>query len=267
MTKFAADTAVTPLGGGAYDTAVSPDWWVYTGPNGGYIASLVLRAMTAEVDDPGRAARSLTVHYLRPAASAPARVTTRVVRAGRSVTTLAADLYQEDTHVATALAAFARPREGTPSFHDATPPYPAGPDETPPSAWPDHLRPPIARQFEYRPLTTERLFEGAERAEAAAWLRLADPEPYDPVLLATVSDAVVPAVFAKATTPLAAVTVDLTVHFRGPATAPPGDGWCLAAFRSTVAADGYVEEDGEMYAADGTLLAQSRQLAVLVPMS
>jgi acyl-CoA thioesterase len=266
MSRFAADTAVTRTGDGTYTTDVSPDWWVFTGPNGGYVASLILRAMTDAVGDPGRAARSLTVHYLRPAGAGPAEVRTRIVRSGRSLTAVAADLHQGGAHVATALAAFATPRAGTPEFHDAAPPYATPPGDAPRSSWPDEALPPISRQFEYRPLTTEAIFTGGERAEAAAWIRPRDPEPYDAVLLATVSDALVPAVFVKATAPLAAVTVDLTVHFRAPVARPPGDGWCLASFRSTVAADGYVEEDGELYDADGTLLAQSRQLAVLVPM-
>lgn len=266
MSKFAADTAVTRTGDGTYAADVSHDWWVFTGPNGGYVASLVLRALTDAVGDPGRAARSLTVHYLRPAADGPAEVRTRVVRAGRSLTTVAADLHQNGKQVATALAAFATRRAVPVEFHDARPPYATPPDAAPHSTWPDDALPPISRQFTYRPLTTEAIFAGGADAEAAAWIRPRDPEPYDAVLLATVSDALVPAVFVKATAPLAAVTVDLTVHFRAPASRPLDDGWCLAAFRSTVAADGYVEEDGELYAEDGTLLAQSRQLAVLVPM-
>jgi hypothetical protein len=38
----------------------------------------------------------------------------------------------------------------------------------------------------------------------------------------------------------------------------------LAEFRTTVIHEGYFEEDGRIWAADGTLLAHSRQLALLV---
>ena len=44
------------------------------------------------------------------------------------------------------------------------------------------------------------------------------------------------------------------------------DAFVLASFRTTVAADGFLEEDGEVWAPDGTLLAQSRQLATVLPL-
>jgi len=62
-------------------------------------------------------------------------------------------------------------------------------------------------------------------------------------------------------------TIDLTIHFRAPeaaAIADP-DAPVLGVFRSTDAAEGLIEEDGELWSPDGVLLAQSRQLALLVP--
>ena len=60
-------------------------------------------------------------------------------------------------------------------------------------------------------------------------------------------------------------TVDLTVHFRAPI--PPDarpDDFYLCVFRSQTARDGFLEEDGEIWTRDGVLLAQSRQLAMLI---
>ena len=266
MTEFDAATAVARTGEDTFTASLSRDWWVFTGPNGGYVASVLLRALTERVGDPARMARSLTVHYLRPPGEGPVAIATRLVRAGRSVATLTATMTQNDAEVALATAVFARPRPFLP-FHDATPPDVPGPDETPPSSWPPHLFPPISRRFTYRPLTRETVFSGEERAEASCWLRLDEPRPLDPVLLATIADAVVPAVFPKATVPVAATTIDLTVHFRAAADAEPYDGWALAAMRSRVSVDGFVEEDGEVWTPDGRLIAQSRQLAVVVPLS
>jgi acyl-CoA thioesterase len=62
-----------------------------------------------------------------------------------------------------------------------------------------------------------------------------------------------------------APTVDLTVHFRAPATAAAiADEPVLAVFRSSTSAGGLFEEDGELWSRDGVLLAHSRQLALLL---
>ena len=263
-TEFDRGTAVTRVAEDEFAAELSRDWWVFTGPNGGYVAAVILRALTERVGEPERMARSLTVHYLRPPGEGPVTVATRLVRAGRSVATLTAALTQNGEEVALATAVFARPRPFW-EFHDAAMPEVPGPEDTPPSTWPPDLFPPIARRFTYRPVTKETVFSGEERAELSCWLRLAEPRPLDPVLLALVADAAAPAVFPKATRPVAATTIDLTVHFRAPADAPPYDGWVFTPFRSRVSVDGFVEEDGEVWTPDGRLIAQSRQLAVVVP--
>ena len=47
-TDFEKDTAAEPLGEGRYAINLSDRWWVGRVPNGGYVAALVLRAMTVE---------------------------------------------------------------------------------------------------------------------------------------------------------------------------------------------------------------------------
>ena len=68
--------------------------------------------------------------------------------------------------------------------------------------------------------------------------------------------------------PNPAPTIDLTVHFRValPRSANPDPlELCFATVRSRLIQEGFFEEDGLIWAADGTLLAQSRQLAILMP--
>ena len=65
----------------------------------------------------------------------------------------------------------------------------------------------------------------------------------------------------------AAPTIDYTVHFRSPLPPPgatPEDPY-LIAFNSGLARHGFFEEDGELWSADGVLLAQSR-LACSTPL-
>ena len=60
-------------------------------------------------------------------------------------------------------------------------------------------------------------------------------------------------------------TIDLTIHFRTalPLAGAASDDFVLAVFRSHLARDGFVEENGEIWSRDGTLLAESRQLALV----
>lgn len=75
-----------------------------------------------------------------------------------------------------------------------------------------------------------------------------------------------PSVFTRLEGPIPVPTVDLTVHFRR---SLPDDGaapedYHLALFRSETATDGFFVEDGEIWSQSGKLVAQARQLAVLM---
>src|ERR687889_989955 len=109
VADFERDTAVRAIDGSdrRWHAEVSPEWGVPHGPNGGYIAAIVLRAMEATVADVARAPRSLTLHYLRPPAAGPCEVVVEVERAGRSLTSLSARLVQDGRPMVVALGAFA----------------------------------------------------------------------------------------------------------------------------------------------------------------
>ncbi|MDJ0787244.1 MAG: thioesterase family protein, partial [Myxococcota bacterium] len=53
-TRFDRDTAVSHLGDGRYEARLDRGWWIIRGPNGGYLAAILTRAMQARVGDPSR---------------------------------------------------------------------------------------------------------------------------------------------------------------------------------------------------------------------
>jgi acyl-CoA thioesterase len=61
-------------------------------------------------------------------------------------------------------------------------------------------------------------------------------------------------------------TIDLTVHVRSVEALQrmQPDDWMAVRFRTTVAGEGFLEEDGELWAPDGTLVAHSRQLGLIL---
>lgn len=262
--EFGRATAVQPLGDGAWRSEIDTSWSAPNGPNGGYLAAIVVRALAAALADDARQARSITCHYLRPPAAGEVRVETRTERAGRSVTALSARLLQDDRLCVLALAAFAVDREGAADYAATPPTVPAAADVN--VAVPPDGAPPMVGKFEVRPAIGPRPFSGADEAVTGGWIRLADPSPLDAPALAMYADAWLPAPFTRMVAPVAAPTIDLTVHFRAPgaAAALAADEPILAVFRSTTSAEGFFEEDGELWSPDGVLLAHSRQLALLV---
>jgi acyl-CoA thioesterase len=265
--RFDQDTDPRPLGGGAYEVRVDRGWWVVRGPNGGYIAALLVRALEQAVADPARVLRSFTVHYLRPPAEGAARIEVRIERTGRSVTTASARLLQAGQLQALALAAFAVPR-ASPELHHALPPEVAPPEACPPR---DGSPIPIHERYEQRFAIGPLPFTGPRTREArtGGWLRLTEPRPLDAALLVAYADAWPPSLFACSELPGMAggiPTVDLTVHVRTPLPVPglAPDEPVLVSFRTREVSQGVLEEDGEIWSRDGRLLAHSRQLAILL---
>ena len=258
MADFLHDTAVHPNGDGSFDCAISRDWWVVAGPNGGYLAAIIVRALAAGAGADSRPLRSLTVHYLRAPEAGAARVEVGVERQGRSVTFARARLIQEGRPCALALAVLADAREGLELERAEPPPVPS-PEGL--SEVPDQPQmPPFGRRFQARPALGGPVGGDGEEALAGGWLRLRNESPLDAALLVALCDSWVPAVFSVTRTPVAVPTLELTVHVR--ARLPLSGDWVLGRFLTRTARDGFLEEDGELYSRGGQLLAQSRQLAL-----
>lgn len=273
MTRFDEDTALTRLSTGAageatgeatFEGRVGSSWRVARGANGGYVAALLLRALQLTLNDPARPPRSLTVHYLAPAEEEPFRIETRIERSGRTLATVSARLIQGSTVAALALAAFGATRPSI-SFGEAQMPDIPPPESLPALFPPTPGAPSFSQQYDYRWALGDPPFSGSNSARVGGWLRLAQPRVVDALLAAAMLDAWMPCVFPRLREPISAPTIDLTVHFRTQlplSTAQPADYLC-AVFSSRLAADGYFEEDGELWSRDGQLLAHSRQLAML----
>jgi acyl-CoA thioesterase len=265
IADFDRDTAVSAAGPGAWSATVSDQWAVPRGPNGGYIAAMALRAMEAEIADPARAPRSLTLHYLRPPAPGPCLIEVTVERAGRTLSSLSARLVQGDRTMVVALGAFA---SDFPTVADYAAPAPdVGPPTELQSIPTGPGVPPIALRAVTAPVFGPAPMSGGHEAVTGGWLRLAEPRIADAAALAFYADAWLPAPFSRLTVPAPAPTIDLTIHFR---TRLPHPGMAaedpvLARFESRTSHGGFFEEDGQLWAPDGTLLAQSRQLALLIP--
>jgi acyl-CoA thioesterase len=285
LTKFDRDTAVWLDGNRThpvhptvgeqtvFGAQVASDWRAGRGPHGGYLAAMLLRALIESVPDPTdqRSAsepRSLTIHYARPPEPGPVRITTTLEREGRSLSTLSARMHQGEELVALVLAAFSVAWTG-PEISEVQMPEVAPADPSREGLKLMEHGPEFARHIVLQPRIEGRPLTGEERPMLIrGWMGLVEPRPVDALSLAFFSDALIPAPYMRMREWSAVPTVDLTVHFRGrmrpDADADPHE-LCLAQTTSELVHDGFFVEDGMIWAADGTLLAQSRQLAIVVP--
>jgi len=265
-TRFDNDTATTLIGPGQFDAKLDNGWFIVRGPNGGYIAAILVNALSQAVDDAERELRSITIHYLRPPTEGSARIETTIERTGRTLTSVTARMFQQGALQAIAIAAFAKSRGG-PELHQY-----AMPDVQPPEACPlmGEARIPIHDRFEHRFAIGPKFLDGelTNTARTGGWMRLKDGRPLDAALLVAYTDAWPPAVFACSELPATArnvPTIDLTVHIRAPKLSRIGPtDPVLAVFRTREVREGFLEEDGEIWSRDGELLAHSRQLGLLL---
>ena len=259
---FDDDTALSALGDGAWEGRIADGWYAGLGPLGGYVMALILRGVVSAADDAARQPRSLTVHFLRAPEAGPAVVRAEVARAGRSLSTVTARLEQHGELIALALAAVSAPREG-PVIADA--PMPAVDPPTGrevPAGGGVRTPPPFTERVTMERRFGERPFTGAEHMEVGGWMGLRETRPVDALTIALLSDAWFPAPWPRLRGLSPAPTIELTVHFR--AALPLPDTLLLGRFRTTLVRDGFFDESGELWTPDGTLVAHSRQLGLLI---
>ena len=263
-TAFDRDTALLRKGEGLFEGQVDDRWWANRGPHGGFLAALLMRAVTESVGNNERAARSFTTHFIAPPERGPVLIATRQERVGRSRTSVSARMEQDGRTVALALAAFSAPWKSV-AFDDVVMPEVPRPQDAP-VVQREELTPAFFRNFHARWAIGDPPFTSSDRALSGGWIRLAEPHVMDAVALAAIADAWVPSVFSRLSQPLPTPTVDITVHFRRslPVPGAQADDLYLSVFRGGVAADGFFVEDGEIWSERGELVAQSRQLAVLM---
>jgi acyl-coenzyme A thioesterase PaaI-like protein len=253
------DTAVDPVCPGSYAANLTDRWGrLGGGPLGGYTLSVALAAIQHEspLPDP----LTVTTHFLRPATTGRARVDITTHRVGRRTATLGAVLHQGDQAAIVTTATFGDLSQisGPTAIFNRPPALP------PPEHCEDWAtgKPDdgvtIRDQIECRFPPGQRTPDpDRDQASQHFWISLRAPRPSDLFALPLLVDAAPPAAMLLGAT--GDLTLELTVHLR----AVPRSSRlaCRASVRHLV--NGLHEEDFELWNGHGTLVAQSRQLALL----
>jgi acyl-CoA thioesterase len=257
---FDADTAVHADGDHVYRAELTDRWTALGGtPNGGYMLAVALRALQADMPLPDPLVTS--AHFLRPGRIGSAEVHTQVVRAGRRVATGEARLIQEGREIVRLLATFGDldQADGRTLVLNDPPQLP------PPEQAADILngtRMPgvsLTDHVEYRAAELPGWARGEPGGDPRLefWMRFKDGHAPDALTVAAMVDFAAPAVLDIGSP--GSATIELTVHVR----ARPAPGWLACRNTTRHVIGGYHEEDFEIWDSAGSLVAQSRQFALL----
>ncbi|MCY0998851.1 thioesterase family protein [Myxococcus sp. MISCRS1] len=262
---FVAASTPELLEPNVYRTRFHADWYQGRGAYGGVVAGTALRALEHTLADAARPVRSFTMHFCSPAVEGEARVLTRIERAGKLVTHATVRVENDAGVVAVGSATFGASRGGALEYLDLTPPKVPPPLDVP--ATPDDVpMPDFCRHFEFRFCLGSAPYSGADVAETGGWLRPRQPTVLDAPLLVGLMDAYPPAALSRVEGFRPAATVDFTVHFFHPLPMPglKPDAHFLRTGRSRQAGEGYADDYQQLWTEDGVLLAQCRQLFVVM---
>jgi hypothetical protein len=252
-----------------YEISIDPSWWVDNGPNGGYLAAVLARAVELEATRLGKNHRpaSASIHYLRPPRVGLATVSARLIRSGRTTTVLHLDLKQEQAGtLVTSLFTLVAPTSneldaGTPSIEPIASPIPPSHGQSiyraASPAYLDHWE--IQPVYGHLPFSSP-MDTPAGPLDCAGWIRLREQRPIDAPLLAAMADAWAPVIFGVLERPVPVPTLSFNLLWR---THPLDTQWCFITLHTQAVSEGLVDESVEIRAEDGTLLLQGRQLAQL----
>lgn len=271
---LALDTAVRPIPemAGGYRVDL-PDAWDWRLPAGGVLMTAGLRAIQAELADPGLKPVSATAIFCSPVPAGPIEIRVDVLRRGNAAAQVRAALRAPssqgpDLEVS---ATFAREREFVDVIDTAPPPVPP-----PEDAEPFGERHRDGSLYRFLGNFESRLALGRPwwkpgwtpgPARFARWIRYLVPQrladgSLDPLAIPPVAD-LMPIALGQKLGPAGprfhAPSLDLTVHFLDPT---PSE-WLLVNTWCRRARAGYATAEVEIWGEDGRLAAYGTQTMIL----
>ncbi|MET0386128.1 MAG: thioesterase family protein [Polyangiales bacterium] len=246
--------------GAVFKTEIPGDWTQGRTTFGGLLAAIAIRALEAGHAE-GRPLCSFVMDCIGPAAAGGIEVHTELLRAGKSLSHVRATLLQDGKLCAALIGAFGLPRASLLNDEGAPPPPVATPPETLARLpYVADVSPRFTQHFDYRFMTTSKLFSGAKEGQLSGFVKPLDADQVDAAVIAALIDAFPAPVLTQLRAPAPVSTVTWMVNFARRPEPLATDAYYRYESRTNSATDGYASMDATLWDADGRLLADSRQL-------
>lgn len=264
------DDVLTPrrLEGDVFALDVPDGWQQGRSAFGGLGIGALVRACEAVVTDPSRMPRSLTAELTGPLEPGTATLRARVLRAGNTVTTVAASIEQRDETVAHAVLVLGAKRALVPPLRPmpaaVAAPVVARWEDTPVLPFASPPWPRFAENFEMR-LVEGPPFLGGEDARTTGWVRPHLPSSrIDAAYVAALADAYWSAAAARFEGIRPFATVAFSLAWTAEVAVVEPNVPLLHRAVAIAEHEGYVVEDRELWTPGGRLVSMNRQTFVVI---
>ena len=240
---------------------LTKDWSIGRVPNGGYSGALLLNAGLQHTGH--EVARSITSHYYRPAIHGePCSITTEIKRRGRTMTHADISLTQDGKVRVRAVGVFGDyPGDVVVSpVRPAAIPAPQDCVLRDPALQGFHMSLMDSLEVRVDPAIQQLVGNPEAEARIEGWARFRSPRPNDALSLGLFADAFPPAVLIPRPESGWVPTIELTSHIRRRA-AP---GWIRAQITTENIQGDTMIENARLWDETGALVAESRQLSMLL---
>ncbi|MDO8450251.1 MAG: thioesterase family protein [Rhodoferax sp.] len=251
----------------------SADWWNMVGPFGGMSAAIVLNAVMTHPSRLGDPV-ALTVNFASAMSQGGFKAVATPVRTNRSTQHWLLELRQADANGMEAVVltgtAITAVRRDTWSANDMPMPEVAPADAV------ARILPPTEgvvwiQRYDMRPVTglLPSTWDGGASSDdpqlaslTQLWIRDDPPRPLDFASLAAMADVFFPRIWLRRSVLVPVGTVSLTVYFHAGTEqlAESGTGYLLGQARGQAFRNGFFDQAGLLWSANGTLLATTHQL-------
>ncbi len=268
---------------GEFVVDLGAGWSSAVGVPGGYMCALAVRG--AESMASGRVVRTMSTSFLRPGRVGPAELSVREVRRGRSITTMVAELAQDQQVLSISRLTLMTERSGLEWSERRTvdlPPSAYSVPFSPPAhvvraaAWPGvtstlTLPPAPMRsprrcpdrprsrsgRFEFR-FDPQRMPFTGDRAHLAGYVRPLEARPIDAAWLVMMAVDCFPlAVFARTEPPTGGMSIDLTVDIHRSGLCLGEGAWLAGSVEIDDGTGGVAVEHACITRLDGSVVAES----------
>ena len=259
---FDQETAVVRIEENLWRGHVHSSWNIGDNPNGGYLISIVIRALAEVLPHPDP--MTLTTHFLRPGlADTDCEVSVEIIRTGRTLSTARATLRQDGKSRLEVLAAFAdlsiSAGRDAPLSMEA-PELPEPDRCIPRTGETQGIHLPILDRLDTRLHPDHARAGESATAEISGIIRFKDQREADTQSLPLFTDTFPPSPFSMLGVIGWVPTIELTVHVRR----RPAAGWIRARMACEDLHQGRMVESGALWDADGELVAQCRQIGLVL---